>query len=101
MSDKKPLSLPQHAGMLCNQKSFIAYLREKNKAGSVPMNEAMYPNSAEWAADYIRCKCGIESRAYLASNPVAANKFQNIVKDFDSWNLQNQYSDNISRMDGC
>lgn len=94
---QKQLSLPQHAGILCNQKSFIKYLREKS-AREVPMSELMYPNSADWAADYIRFKCGVESRAYLATNIVAAGKFQNLVKDFNAWEVQNQYSDNISRM---
>ncbi len=96
---KKQLSLPQYAGMLCHQKSFINFLREKSKKNEVPMNEAMYSNSADWAADYLRFKCGIDSRAYLATNTVAAGKFQAITKEFDTWNLENQYSDNISRMD--
>ncbi len=94
---QKQLSLPQHAGMLCNQKSFIKYLREKC-ANEMPMSESMYPNSADWAADCIRFKCGIESRSYLATNEVAALKFRSLLKNYEAWDLQNKYSDNFSRM---
>ncbi len=83
MKIKRPLSLPQKAGILCSDKLFHEW--------------GLFENASE-AAIFLRRKCGITSRSELSVNITAIAKYNILVDEFETWKLENQYADNIERM---
>jgi len=67
-----------HAGILCNDPAFRRYAGETSTGH--PCNF-----SIEAAAMYLRTACGITSRAELASNAAAREKFDMLRTEFDAW----------------
>lgn len=61
------LTSAQQAGILCNNPEFIAW------CGAADEHQA---------ADYIRRRCGVASRAQLDRNPVAADVWRNLSRAF-------------------
>lgn len=72
------LPIPQQAGILCNDPRFqhFAAVRCGFPGGQF---------SSQAAAEFIRDICMISSRRDLASNHVAAARFQALRTDFDAW----------------
>lgn len=81
--NKKPMSLAQHAGALCNNKNFWQW--------------GLFNNASE-AAIFIRRACGITSRKDLQTNVAAAMRYDKILSDFKNWEAEQQHADNLSRM---
>ena len=71
------LPLPQQAGIKCSDVTFHDYLEDM---GPVPFEGQ---DRVEWAAQNIREMCGIQSRSELATNPEAADKWRNILREAD------------------
>lgn len=67
---RKPASLAQLAGIICNEPAFWKYIDAAN---------------AEEAAEYVRSRCGVSSRAALDSNPDAAMIFRTLKADYQIW----------------
>lgn len=67
---RKPPSLAQIAGILCNERAFWKHIRVAN---------------ADEAAEYVRSRCGVSTRAALDSNPDAAAIFRTMRADYQVW----------------
>jgi hypothetical protein len=67
---RKPKSLAQIAGIICNEPAFWRYIDVPN---------------AEEAAEYVRSRCGISTRSALDSNPDAAMVFRTLRADYQIW----------------
>ncbi len=63
-------SLAKSAGILCSQKAFWQFADATDEEG---------------AADFIREKCGIESRAYLDHDSDAARAFRDLKLSYEVW----------------
>lgn len=78
MVASEPELLPPHkratwaqiAGIICNEPAFWRYIDVPN---------------AEEAAEYVRSRCGISTRAALDSNPDAAMMFRTLRADYQIW----------------
>lgn len=62
--------LAQAAGILCAEKAFQKWCHSDN---------------AEEAADYVRIRCGIESRAHLDHDQEAARLFREMRLEYETW----------------
>mgnify|MGYP001577331788 FL=1 len=74
--DRKPFKLSQKAGYLCNDPAFRQFI--EYYCGRP------FPDVAT-AAQWVREMCGVTSRSMLDSNPAAAQTFNNILSEYDSW----------------
>lgn len=83
--------LRTRAVMLCNDDIFQGYCI------SFGGSSAVIPTRQDGCATYIRYYCGIESRAEIATNINAQNKFKQLLAEFKAWKLSEQYADNLSR----
>jgi len=70
------LPLPQQAGIKCADIAFQEFLGDM---GPIPLEGQ---DGVEWAAQNVRDICGIDSRAELATNPEAAERWRNILREF-------------------
>jgi hypothetical protein len=70
------LPLPQQAGIKCADIAFQEFLGDM---GPIPLEGQ---DGVEWAAQNVREICGIDSRAELATNPEAAERWRNILREF-------------------
>lgn len=75
---KPPRPLSQIAGMLCGVGSFQQFILENSKDWD------HRPTSDE-AAVWLRTVCGVESRAELNTNQIAAQRFVKIRADYNAW----------------
>ena len=73
------LPLPQQAGIKCGDTKFQAFLGDM---GPIPFEGQ---DGVEWAAQNIRAICQVESRAELATNPEAGERWRNLLREFDQW----------------
>lgn len=62
--------LAQSAGMLCAEKAFWQFTDSTN---------------SDEAADYIRTRCAIESRAHLDHDEEAASRFRDMKLEYEAW----------------
>ncbi len=62
--------LAQEAGILCTQKAFHQWCDATDVDG---------------AADYIRTRCGVSSRAHLDHNQAAAREFHELKREYNAW----------------
>lgn len=67
---RKPKSLAQIAGIICNEPAFWAFV---------------HVNDADEAAKYVRGHCGVTSRSALDSNDDAAQAFRTLKADYIIW----------------
>lgn len=72
--ERKPAKLAQIAGILSNEAPFHAYVAEEG-----------YAADADGAAQYIRAKCGVESRADIDGNPMAEQSFRDMKAHYEFW----------------
>lgn len=70
------LSIAQQAGIMCNEKGFQTFVKEKS-----PHFEA----TTEDAAQYVRQLCGVNSRANIEGKPDAERKFRALRVEYDNW----------------
>lgn len=90
------------AVILCNERAFEDYCYEKYAVTSEAIKFQM--NSHNCSVVVARCinviyqECNIKSRSELATNLEAQTKFRELLAKFDAWKLENQYSDNLSRI---
>lgn len=80
-SERKGSKLAQRAGILCAEGAFQKFLTER--IGKPYFNVT----NAEEAADYVRVKCDINSRAELDHNPEAADKFRALDSEYTAWRV--------------
>jgi hypothetical protein len=71
----RPLS--QVAGYLCNIVTFRRWLSETGEGDAI--------TGTDGAADEVRRRCGIKSRAELDTNSEAASIFRTMRADYDNW----------------
>jgi len=79
--DRKPYKQSQIAFLLCQDHQFWAFIKEQYGAAC---------NDAHDAGNWLRESCGIESRAYLDSNPDAAETFKRIDTEYQAWKQQKE-----------
>lgn len=72
------LPLPTQAGILCNEEQFRTFAATKEIGEG-----ARFGVSA--AAEFIRRSCNIKSRADLATDTTAADKFAKLRTEYDAW----------------
>lgn len=75
------------AVMLCKDQRFWNYCDER-----------LFDKSEDGAKGLLYTACDISSRSDLANNDVAIARFEYLLKDFEEWKLQQQYSDNLNRI---
>lgn len=77
--ERKGGKLAQRAGILCAEGGFQKFLTERiNKPYCVVAN-------ADEAADYVRVKCEVKSRAELDHDVEAARKFNALEMEYKAW----------------
>lgn len=69
-ADYKGGKLAQSAGILCNEGGFRQWC------------DATSPDAA---ADYIRTRCGVTSRAHLDHDETAAHQFREMKREYEAW----------------
>jgi hypothetical protein len=80
MSNKwRDLPSPRQAGILSRDASFRRWLGDRTFPG---LGLALEPDEA---ADAIRAHCGVSSRREISSDPVAADRWRELVTDFRLW----------------
>lgn len=79
----RDLSLPQQAGICCNDPIFRAFLRETGIGKS---------DDRDIAAETIRDFCGVESRSDIKPGTEAARRWAELHSKFQSWKLADQVS---------
>jgi hypothetical protein len=67
---RKPASLAQIAGILCNERAFQQFIKVKN---------------ADEAAEYVRAHCRVSSRANIDGNPDATEAFKTLKGEYELW----------------
>jgi hypothetical protein len=72
------LPKPTQAGILCNDEQFQKFAAEI----AIGYDAQFSPTAA---AEFLRRKCDIRSRAELATNPAAADRLDALRTDFDAW----------------
>jgi hypothetical protein len=75
---RKPRSLAQIAGILCNNAVFQKFIQEESAGWN-------HRPTTEEAADWLRATCGITSRSELNSNELAAERFGKIRDRYEAW----------------
>ena len=71
------LPLPQQAGIKCADNGFQQFLMNM---GPIPYDGQEF---TEWAALNVRQICDVQSRSELATNPEAAERWRNLLREFD------------------
>lgn len=84
--------LRTRAVMLCNDLSFQKWSAQNNLTINI-----CNPNGIH-ATQLIYKYCLITSRSELANNIVAQAKFRELLELYKTWQLENQYSDNLERV---
>lgn len=77
--ERKGGPLARRAGILCSEGAFQKFLTER--IGRPYANVT----NAEEAADYVRFKCEVNSRAELDHNPEAADRFRALDSEYVAW----------------
>lgn len=72
--------LAKRAGILCEELAFLVWLQEK-------VGDYDRQIQQDYCVDYVRDRCGVESRAELDHNPEAARKFKDLVAEFEAWKV--------------
>lgn len=72
------LPAPQQAGILCNDPQFQQFAGTRTVKSGTSLNPSA-------AAEYVRLICGVNSRAAIATNPAAADRFEALKTEFDTW----------------
>lgn len=67
---KKPASLAQIAGILCNEGAFRSFIRV---------------NTVDEAAEYVRVHCNVSSRANIDGNDDATAAFKSLKGEYELW----------------
>lgn len=83
--------LRTRAVLLCKSGEFPAFVNH-----SLPSSVGT-PSESE-CAWFIRNACGIGSRSVLTTNLEAQAKFKQLLEQFESWKLEQQYKDNLERI---
>lgn len=79
--------LAAQAGMLCQQPDFRLYLDARIRWETGMTTEALPDGTASEldAAEFIRSRCSVRSRADLDHDQEAASMFRRIQNDYDRW----------------
>jgi hypothetical protein len=72
------LPLPQQAALMCNSAGFWTFLNERLPRG-------FRVESAEHAADWLRAKCKVASRAEIKPHTEAGEEFSDIRREYEAW----------------
>ena len=87
LTEQKGGRLAAQAGMLCGERDFLRYLdaRLRWETGMTP--EALPDGTASEldAAEFIRSRCSVRSRADLDHDQEAASMFRRIQNDYRRW----------------
>lgn len=67
---RRPASMAQLAGILCNEGAFQQFIKVKNAAE---------------AAEYVRAHCRVSSRANIDGNPDATEAFKTLKGEYELW----------------
>lgn len=68
----------QHAGILCNDKTFRRFAAHRNGIADTTF-------SVTAAAEFLRHQCQIDSRRDLNTTPAAQTRFDALRAEFDAW----------------
>lgn len=71
--------LAQKAGILCGQGAFRQWAATVGEYDGIAMLDA------DMAADFIRERCGVSSRAHLDHDQVAAKNFNEMNREYEAW----------------
>lgn len=84
----KPKSYAQRAGILSNDPLFWKFIEETTD-GVWRISSHEYPpaNTTDWAADYIRRECEVESRRDIIDGTEAGRRFRDLVATFNGWKM--------------
>jgi hypothetical protein len=72
--------LAQRAGIVCNENAFMSFLVIKCGA-----DFSKWDDSEKAASFWLRKHCGVDSRAELDHRPEAAQKFNNLMAEYNAW----------------
>lgn len=90
-ADKRGGSLTKLAAMFCGQEQFWQWVRLTDPTGWARAEAlAMTQNPIELCAEWVRLKCGVESRSDLDKNPAAAKLFHEHVRKPYAAHLEDQ-----------
>ena len=84
------LNAAQQAGMLCDSALFQAFL-----ANFMPKKWSLFKHTdlSVTAADCVRHACGVESRRDIPNNPVALERWLDVLSRYRQWETDNIYGD--------
>lgn len=88
--DRKPfalLPLSQQAALRCNDTEFRTFVAQLDGEGMFLMYDT------DMAADYVRGRCGVSSRAELNTSKDAARHWGILESNFQAWRTDRQYAD--------
>lgn len=88
---KKPfreLPLSQQAALLCKKEDFFQYIEWQWGVA----------HTEEKAIETLKWFCGITSRSELTTNTEAADKYRELIKKFEFWQVENRYKENLQRI---
>lgn len=79
------LSPAQQAGILCDDDSFHAFLRERDSYIWGSFIARYHGGKVEAAVAYIHRHCGVSSRADIKNHSGALQAWANLVRDYRAW----------------
>lgn len=90
----KELPLSQQAVLICKRENFQSFARNDWIPSGLPPGKDL-----EWLAiQLIYAVCGITSRSELTTNKDAADKYRELIKKFEGWQVENRYKENLQRI---